>query len=252
MVPDAKENRLARWFLEKLNRNESKIGIDEKTATIHRLSEQRTQLEENLEEQLQNTVQLLEESDALAALGTALSLKDEKTGAHSRHVSTLAVTIAREIGIPKQRVSLIAKAAFLHDIGKLAVANVILKKPGPLDPTELAAMQEHCYRGHWIVSKGIPSLTAVADIVYAHHERFDGTGYPRGLRGAEIPFEARIMAIANTLDAMTRDWPYRVARTLDDAVTEIERCAGSQFDPEIVETFMRVPVDIWRRLASTR
>jgi len=132
----------------------------------------------------------------------------------------------------------------LHDIGKMAIPDAILNKPGALTPDEVGIMREHSYHGYQIVKK-IPFLQEAAEIVYAHQERFDGTGYPRGLKGEQIPLGARMFAVADTLDAITSDRPYRPAQTLTAAREEIQRWAGRQFDPEVVKMFLSMPENIW-------
>jgi len=143
----------------------------------------------------------------------------------------------------------IARGAFLHDIGKIATPDAILLKPGRLDPDETAIMRQHCERGYEMVRK-IPFLSDAAEIVYAHQERFDGSGYPRGLRGEQIPLGARIFAVADTLDAMTSDRPYRKGASIEAATAEIVRCSGTQFDPEIVEVFLSLPPESWAELRA--
>jgi putative nucleotidyltransferase with HDIG domain len=143
----------------------------------------------------------------------------------------------------------IARGAFLHDIGKIATPDSILLKPGKLSDEEMAIMKEHCERGYEMVRK-IPFLREAAEIVYAHQERFDGTGYPRGLRGEEIPLGARIFAIADSLDAMTSNRPYRKGTTFAAATKEIVRCAGQQFDPQIVDVFLAMPNETWSELRA--
>jgi putative nucleotidyltransferase with HDIG domain len=141
----------------------------------------------------------------------------------------------------------IARGAFLHDIGKIATPDRILLKPGKLDADEIVIMRQHCARGYEMVRK-IPFLREASDIVYAHQETFDGTGYPRGLRGDAIPLGARIFAIADTLDAMTSDRPYRKALSFAQARAEIARCSGTQFDPCIVQVFLGMPETLWADL----
>ncbi|MFI5113700.1 MAG: HD domain-containing phosphohydrolase [Terriglobales bacterium] len=183
----------------------------------------------------------------LAALGEALDMKDAETEGHSKRVTAFTIAIARKMGRPKEEVSVIARSAFLHDIGKMAIPDHILRKPGKLTPEEVEVMQEHAYYGYKILSK-ISFLTEAAEIVYAHQERYDGTGYPRGLKGEEIPLGARIFAIADTLDAMTSDRPYRAAQTIQAARKEIESWSGRQFDPQIVKVFLEMPDGIWEDL----
>jgi len=185
----------------------------------------------------------------LEALGDALDLKDAETEGHSRRVTAYTIAIARKMGLQKDEISVIARGAFLHDIGKMAIPDKILMKPGKLEPEETEIMKEHAYLGYKIVNK-IPFLAEAAEIVYAHQERYDGTGYPRGLKGEEIPLGARIFSIADTLDAMTMDRPYRRAKTFDDARKEIELWSGRQFDPAIVKVFLEMPDNIWQDLRN--
>jgi putative nucleotidyltransferase with HDIG domain len=153
------------------------------------------------------------------------------------------------MGLESDELRIIARGAFLHDIGKIATPDSILLKPGKLSDEEMAIMKEHCERGYEMVRK-IPFLREAAEIVHAHQERFDGTGYPRGLRGEEIPLGARIFSIADSLDAMTSDRPYRKGSTFAAAKEEIVRCAGTQFDPQIVEIFLAMPNETWSELRT--
>ena len=129
----------------------------------------------------------------------------------------------------------------------MAIPDNILRKPDKLTPEEVAIMREHCFHGYQILKK-IPFLAEAAEIVYSHQERFDGTGYPRGLKGEQIPLGARMFSVADTLDAITSNRPYRPAQTVDAAREEIERWSGRQFDPEIVTTFMSMDKNIWTDL----
>jgi HD-GYP domain-containing protein (c-di-GMP phosphodiesterase class II) len=129
----------------------------------------------------------------------------------------------------------------------MAIPDQILKKPGKLDPEETKIMQEHCYRGYQIVRR-IPFLAEAAEIVYAHQEKYEGTGYPRGLKGDQIPLGARIFSIADTLDAMTSDRPYRARLPHSVARDEIIEWSGRQFDPEMVKVFVSMPENIWADL----
>jgi putative nucleotidyltransferase with HDIG domain len=152
------------------------------------------------------------------------------------------------MGLPREQINTIARGAFLHDIGKIAIPDRILNKPGKLESDEMNIMKEHAYHGYQIVKK-IPFLAEAADIVYSHQERFDGTGYPRSLKGEQIPLGARIAAVANTLDSITSDRIYRAAQTLQAAREEIAKWAGRQFDPEVVRVFLEMPDGIWSDLA---
>jgi putative nucleotidyltransferase with HDIG domain len=185
----------------------------------------------------------------LEALGDALDLKDAETEGHSKRVTAFTIAIARAMELPQDQVRIIARGAFLHDIGKMAIPDAILRKPGRLSPEEQAIMREHALLGYQMLRR-IPFLREAADIVYSHQERFDGSGYPRGLKSDQIPLGARIFAIADTFDAMTSDRPYRAAQSISAGRREIERHAGKQFDPEIVKVFLKVKEDIWRDLRN--
>jgi len=151
------------------------------------------------------------------------------------------------MGIRGEQLRVIARGAFLHDFGKMAIPDSVLRKPGPLNEAEVLIMREHCLHGYQMLSK-IPFLADAAEIVYAHQERWDGTGYPRELKGEEIPLGARIFAIADTLDAMTSDRPYRAAQSYQAARKEIEHWSGRQFDPAIVVVFLGMPEESWEAI----
>ena len=189
--------------------------------------------------QLRQTMYDLERSYdiTLEALGDALDLKDAETEGHSKRVTAFTIAIARALGLAPEKIRIIARGAFLHDIGKMAIPDAILRKPGPLNDEERVIMREHCYRGYQILKK-IPFLEEAAEIVYAHQECFDGTGYPRGLRGDDIPLGARIFAIADTMDAITSDRPYRKGAPVEQARSEVRKYAGTQFDPRCAEAFL--------------
>src|SRR5262244_3920839 len=180
----------------------------------------------------------------LEALGDALDLKDAETEGHSKRVTAYTIAIARQMGVPKEEMDVIARGAFLHDIGKMAIPDDILLKNGPLTPEQVTIMREHCYLGYKMLKK-IPFLQDAAEIVYAHQERYDGTGYPRGLKGKEIPLGARIFSVADTLDAITSDRPYRAAQSIPAAREEVVRFSGRQFDREVVQVFLQMPDTIW-------
>lgn len=200
-------------------------------------------------QQLKTALSDLEKShDAtLASLGEALDAKGGASDNHSKRVTAYTIAMAKQMGLPKEEINVIARGAFLHDIGKMAIPDEILRKPDKLRDDEMALMREHAYSGYKILSK-IPFLAEAAEIVYAHHERYDGTGYPRGLQGDEIPLGARVMAIANTLDSITSDLPYRAAQSFSAAREEIKSWSGRQFDPRIVSVFLALPANIWEDL----
>ena len=183
----------------------------------------------------------------LEALGDALDLKDAETEGHSKRVTAFTIAIARAMNIPQDKIRVIARGAFLHDIGKMAIPDAILRKPGALDDKEVEIMREHCHRGYQMLKK-IPFLAEAAEIVYSHQERYDGTGYPRNMKGEDIPLGARIFSVADTLDAITSDRPYRAAQSIQAAREEIQRWSGRQFDPEVVRVFLSMPANIWEDL----
>ena len=185
----------------------------------------------------------------LEAMGDALDLRDQETEGHSKRVTAYTIAIARAMGVQADELKVIARGAFLHDIGKIATPDSILLKPGRLNPEEKTIMREHCARGYEMIRK-IPFLRDAAEIVYTHQECFDGSGYPRALQGSEIPLGARIFAIADTLDAMTSDRPYRKGTNFAAATQEIARCSGTQFDPSIVAVFLNMPLDSWPQLRA--
>ncbi len=185
----------------------------------------------------------------LEALGDALDLKDSETEGHSKRVTAYTIALARAMGVAPAEIKVIARGAFLHDIGKMAIPDEILRKPGTLNPDEMGVMRDHCTRGYHMLRK-IPFLAEAAEIVFSHQEHYDGNGYPSRLRGAEIPIGARMFAVADALDAITSDRPYRRARNFDVAREEILRCSGTQFDPGVVEVFLKIPNDLWHELRS--
>jgi putative nucleotidyltransferase with HDIG domain len=203
-------------------------------------------------EQLQMALAQLEQSydDTLEALGSALDLKDAETEGHCQRVTAFTISIARAVPVPPAYLAILARAAFLHDIGKMAIPDSILRKPGPLDNDEKTVMRTHCEIGYNMLTR-IPFLRDAAEIVLAHQEFFDGTGYPRRLKGEQIPLGARIFSIADAMDAMISDRPYRRALPLSHAREEIRRCAGSQFDPKVVEVFLSIPEEHWKELRES-
>ena len=166
---------------------------------------------------------------------------DPDLNAHAARVGAVAEMIARRLSWGQDRIDDLKLGASIHDVGKIALRQEVLRKPGPLEPAEIAQVQTHPVEGAWLVA-GVRSLVPALPYVLFHHERWDGTGYPTRRSRTEIPVEGRLLAIADAFDAMTSSRPYRAALTLEAALEEVERCAGSQFDPEIAEAFL----DAWR------
>ncbi len=234
------------------------IGTVERALEHRQVLEESQSYQQSLEqmvrartEMLRHAMEDLEHSYdvTLEALGDALDLKDSETEGHSKRVTAYTIALSRAMGIPPADIKIIARGAFLHDIGKMAIPDEILRKPGKLTQEEQEVMREHCARGYHMLRK-IPFLAGAAEIVFCHQEHYDGSGYPNGLRGREIPVGSRIFAVADTLDAITSDRPYRKARSFDAAREEILRCSGTQFDPAVVEVFLKIPNELWQELRS--
>lgn len=183
----------------------------------------------------------------LEALAGTLDWKAAHTEGHQHRVAAFSIALSRAMGLGIEQIKIIARGAFLHDIGKIAIPDAILRKPGTLSKNELALMREYCRCGYQIL-KGVPFLTDVAEIVHAHREHHDGTGYPRGLKGPQIPLGARLIGMASALESITSHRPYRPAESMHIARERIESSSGRQFDPEVVRTFLSMPEDVWSNL----
>jgi cyclic di-GMP phosphodiesterase len=192
--------------------------------------------------QLRSALQRVESSyeETLQALGAAIDLRDSETAGHCERVCRYSLEIARSVQYPDESIASLIRGAYLHDIGKLGIPDRILLKPGPLTDEERSLMQRHVEIGFNLV-KNIAFLADAAGIVLMHHERFDGRGYPNGIKGKEILAGARIFAVADTLDAITSDRPYHRAAPLEVARQTIGRMAGTSFDPAVVEAFLAIP-----------
>lgn len=185
----------------------------------------------------------------LNALVAALDAREHETEAHSRRVGDYTLYLAEVMGIAPDPREDIRKGALLHDIGKIGITDKILLKPGKLTSDEWIEMRKHPEIGYWILA-GSRELRTASEIVIAHHERWDGNGYPNRLGGANIPLGARIFSVVDTFDALTSNRPYRRSESYESARTEIETNAGTQFDPMVVEHFLRVPPAVWQDIRS--
>jgi len=190
-------------------------------------------------------------NSTLSALVAALDAREHETSDHSQRVVRYTLAIAERMGLQGEDLDQIGRGALLHDIGKIGVPDSILLKAGPLTPAEWVEMRKHPSVGHQIL-QSIGFLNQAAEIVLAHQERWDGGGYPRKLKGVEIPLGARVFAIADTLDAMTSDRPYRKGVSYQEARAEISRCSGTQFDPACVEAFLSITVEELTALRDAR
>jgi HD-GYP domain-containing protein (c-di-GMP phosphodiesterase class II) len=228
----------------------------QKKALQRELDDHRRHLEEMIAErtqQLRFAMRELESSYAatLEALGSAIDLRDSPTAGHSRRVFWYSIKIAEALGGRDDELSNefcnLAMGAWLHDIGKLGIPDGILLKRGALTDEERKVMQQHVQIGCDLV-KGIPFLADAAEIILTHHERCDGSGYPRGLKGAEIPLGGKVFAVADSFDAMTSERPYRAALPFAVALREIEQHTGTLFDDSVVKAFLSIPISRWEAI----
>ena len=187
----------------------------------------------------------------LAALIRALDAREKEVGSHSERVMNYARLLAQAAGVDEHFLTVLAKGALLHDIGKIGISDNILLKPAKLDEAEWEIMRQHPAVGYEILS-GIRYFEGAAELVLSHHEYYDGSGYPNGLSGESIPLSARIFALVDTLDAMTSDRPYRKAMNFSAVHEEVLRCCGKQFDPKLVEVFLTIPKESWEAAAGKK
>jgi putative nucleotidyltransferase with HDIG domain len=179
------------------------------------------------------------QAGTLDALALALDYRDKSTSGHSRRVASLTVSVAGHHGVEGDALQQIEHGALLHDIGKLKIPDSILWKPASLDDTEWITMRKHPQYGYEFL-RDLEFLNEAAELVLSHHEKFDGSGYPRGLRGERIPLGARIFAVVDAVDAMIYKRPYNDPISFKEAAEEIRRCAGSHFDPDLVPLAVEV------------
>jgi response regulator RpfG family c-di-GMP phosphodiesterase len=212
------------------------------TREVQRQNGQLREINLRLEEMVRHRTQAL-----LEGLIAALDYRDAETQWHSRRVSLYARRLAQALGLHEPELTVIEHGALLHDIGKIGVRDRVLLKPGPLDKDEWIEMKRHPELG-WALLQRVDYLRPASTIVLQHQEKWDGTGYPAGMRGEEIVVGARIFHVVDTLDAMTSDRPYRKAKPFSEARAEITRCAGTQFDPRVAEAFLGVAAEDWERI----
>lgn len=227
---------------ETLDRQRRRHHTEQHHAEIERLLAERT-------EQLGSALRQVQQASAetLQALAMALDIRAHDVAGHSLRVGRYGVELASRLGYNAEELLRIEHASYLHDIGKLGIPDAILNKPAALTPAETEIMRTHVQIGFDMVMQ-VQSLAPAAELVLAHQEHFDGNGYPRGLRGEQIPRDARIFAVADAFDAMTSDRPYRRALSMEEASREVARQSGRQFDPVVVEAFLAIPLERWRKL----
>jgi response regulator RpfG family c-di-GMP phosphodiesterase len=245
------------------------FNLDEVQIVVERTLEKRRLIQENRahQERLEELVALrtqevveqkgeverlygeLEKSyeSTLHALVTALDFRDNETQGHSFRVVEYATVVAERMGLSGSDLTWIRRGAILHDVGKIGVPDAVLRKPGKLDAHEWEEMRRHPEMGYQML-KHIRFLEPALPIVLSHQERFDGKGYPQGLKGEAIPLGARIFAVVDTFDAMTSDRPYRAALKIQLAREEIERCTGTQFDPQVTQAFLSIEDHTWEAI----
>jgi putative nucleotidyltransferase with HDIG domain len=216
------------------------------------LQEYRERLEDMVDQrtkQLSDAMRRIELTydETLEALAAALDLRDSDTAGHSLRVTLYSLEIGKKLGLTEDQLKQLERGAYLHDIGKIGIPDSILLKPEKLSPEEMAVMRSHVRIGFELMSR-VAFLSAAAQIVLSHQEYYDGTGYPRGLAGDAIPLGARIFAVADTLDAIMSDRPYRVGRSFSEARAEIVRESGRQFDPQVVSVFLSIKEEEWMRI----
>jgi putative two-component system response regulator len=180
--------------------------------------------------------------EVILRLAKAAEHHDEDTGHHTQRVAVTCTLLAQGLGIDQHRVSVLRDAAPLHDVGKIGIPDSILLKPGKFTDAEYQVMKRHCAIGDDLLSNGQSDLVRAAQLIALnHHEKWDGSGYPHGRQGKEIPIEARILAIADVFDALTHERPYKRTWPVDEAVNEIRAQSGRHFDPQLVEIFLSLP-----------
>lgn len=184
--------------------------------------------------------------ETVRALGAAINLRDPETEEHCHRVSRNSLVLARMIGYPRELMKQLEWGSYLHDIGKIGVPESILTKQGPLTQAEMNMIRLHPVLGNRMLSN-IEFLRGSCDVVLYHHERYDGTGYPHGLTGSQIPFSARIFSVIDMMDAILHERPYREASPYGVFLEELERGAGGQFDPEVASVVLEVPASVWRQ-----
>ena len=228
------------YFTKPLNLDEVVLSID-RALGKRKLKLTNRDYKQHLEEKVEAQARKIRASflSAITALAYALEAKDRYTSGHSQRVAETSVAIAKQLGMPQDSIEKIRLAGLIHDIGKIGVKESVLNKPGRLTDEEFQHIKHHCEKGEHILTP-IVEDEEILRMVRHHHERNDGTGYPSGLSSEQIPLGAKILALADAYDAMTSERPYRKAMSSETSYGEIERCKGTQFNPEVANAFLRL------------
>ena len=244
------------YILKPFNLEELKIAVL-RALEHRRLLEQRAAYQQELEQKVQGrTIELVRAYDeiertyqrTLEALISALDLREQNTGGHSKRVVELSRLLAQKLNLRGNKALYITRGALLHDVGKIGIPDSILLKPGPLTEEEWKVMKVHPAVGYNML-KDIRFLEPSLTVIRSHHEHYDGSGYPDGLKGNEIPLGARIFAVVDAFDAITNDRVYKKAKSIDEAKEEILRNIETQFDPEVVQAFLKLPLHKIKKLS---
>lgn len=246
ITEDAKRRSLSSGAKDFLNKpfdlTEVRLRIENllETRFLHlELHHQNEQLEQRVRERTSELEEI--RLEILERLSLAADYRDDATGRHTKRVSEMVAFIAQELELPADEIEHLRHAAALHDIGKIGIPDLVLLKPGELTPEEVALMKTHTTIGARVLSGSRSRLMQMAEIIALnHHERWDGAGYPRMLRGEEIPLSARIVSLADVVDALGSDRPYRAAWPPERIAAEVRRQSGRQFDPQVVDAYLRV------------
>ena len=251
IAPEAKQRALANGakdFLTKpFNRVETLLRIKNllETRFLHlQIQQQNLMLEEKVRERTHKLEQA--QLEILQRLARAAEYRDDTTGQHTQRVGETAAHLAEALGLPAIEVEMIRWGAPLHDVGKIAIPDLILLKEGKLTPVEFEVMKSHTTIGGALLGESqFPILQIAEQIALTHHERWDGQGYPYGLRAEAIPLVGRIVSVADVFDALTHERPYKAAWSVDEAVAELQRQKGHQFDPDVVDAFVQVIEEVY-------
>ena len=235
---------LTSWPSDGMSSDEIVSASDEALYHAKRTGQNRTVIAAHMLPSLANNTKRQdplekETLNTIYALAATIEARDRYTYGHSRKVRSYAVALAEAVGMTSEKVAVISHAALLHDIGKIGILDGILNKPDVLNQEEWSLIKSHPQLSRTIVAH-IPSLLPCLPGILHHHEKWDGTGYPDGLKGNEIPLEARILAIADSFDAMTSERPYRKSYDLEEAINEMKRCKGTHFDSHLVDAFLSI------------